>query len=62
MGVLIYIPFILVDMVVASILLSMGMMMIPPVLISLPFKIMLFVIVNGWDLLIGSLIRSFRGV
>ncbi|MDN5342285.1 MULTISPECIES: flagellar type III secretion system pore protein FliP [Oceanotoga] len=61
MGLLLYIPFILVDMVVASILLSMGMIMIPPVLISLPFKIMLFIIVNGWDLVIGSLVRSFGG-
>ncbi|HOO74388.1 MAG TPA: flagellar type III secretion system pore protein FliP [Tepiditoga sp.] len=61
MGILIYIPFIIVDMVVASILLSMGMMMIPPVLISLPFKVLLFVLINGWDLLIGSLVRSFAG-
>jgi flagellar biosynthetic protein FliP len=61
MGILIYLPFIIVDMVVASILLSMGMMMIPPVMISMPFKILLFVLVNGWDLLIGSLVRSFSG-
>ncbi len=59
MGVLLYIPFIVIDMVTASILLAMGMIMIPPVLISMPFKILLFVIINGWDLLIGGLIRSF---
>ncbi len=58
-GFLIYIPFLILDMVVASILLSMGMMMLPPVLISLPFKLMLFVLVDGWHLTIGSLIRSF---
>ncbi|MFW6263825.1 MAG: flagellar biosynthetic protein FliP, partial [Thermotogota bacterium] len=58
-GVLLYIPFIVIDMVTASILLAMGMIMIPPVLISMPFKILLFVIINGWDLLIGGLIRSF---
>jgi flagellar biosynthetic protein FliP len=61
MGILIYLPFIIVDMIVASILLSMGMMMIPPVLISLPFKLLLFVLINGWDLLVGSLVRSFSG-
>jgi flagellar biosynthesis protein FliP len=60
-GFLIYIPFLILDMVVASILLSMGMMMLPPVLISLPFKLMLFVMVDGWYLIIGSLIRSFGG-
>ncbi|KLO22394.1 flagellar biosynthesis protein FliP [Marinitoga sp. 1197] len=60
MGVLIYIPFIIVDMVVASILLSMGMVMIPPIMISIPFKLLLFILVNGWDLLIGGLIRSFQ--
>jgi flagellar biosynthetic protein FliP len=49
------------DMVVASILLSLGMIMIPPVLVSLPLKILLFVLVNGWDMLIGSLIKSFGG-
>ncbi|MEE9259331.1 MAG: flagellar type III secretion system pore protein FliP [Nitrospinaceae bacterium] len=58
-GFLIYIPFLILDMVVASILLSMGMMMLPPVLISLPFKLMLFVMVDGWYLTIGSLMRSF---
>ena len=60
-GFMIYIPFLILDMVVASILLSMGMMMLPPVLISLPFKLMLFVMVDGWYLIVGSLIRSFGG-
>ena len=60
-GFLIYIPFLILDMVVASILLSMGMMMLPPVLISLPFKLMLFVMVDGWYLTVGSLMRSFGG-
>jgi len=58
-GFIIYIPFVLVDMLVAMVLLTMGMMVLPPVLISLPFKLMLFVLVDGWDLLIGSLVRSF---
>jgi flagellar biosynthetic protein FliP len=59
-GFLIYIPFLIIDMVVASILLSMGMMMLPPVLISLPFKLLLFVLIDGWNLLIGSIVRSFQ--
>ncbi|HDM32912.1 MAG TPA: flagellar biosynthetic protein FliP, partial [Deltaproteobacteria bacterium] len=59
MGFILFVPFLIIDMVVASILLSMGMMMLPPVMISLPFKIMLFVLVDGWNLLVGSLIRSF---
>ena len=58
-GFLIYIPFLVVDMVVASVLMSMGMMMLPPVMISLPFKILLFVLVDGWGLVIGSLVKSF---
>ncbi len=58
-GFLIYIPFIVVDMVVSSVLMSMGMMMLPPVMISLPFKILLFVLVDGWGLVIGSLVKSF---
>ena len=58
-GFLIYIPFLILDMVVASILLSMGMMMLPPVLNSLPFKLMLFVMVEGWYLTVGSLMKSF---
>ncbi len=58
-GFLIYIPFLILDMVVASILLSMGMMMLPPVMVSLPFKILLFVMVDGWNLIVGSLVNSF---
>ncbi|MBR6342555.1 MAG: flagellar type III secretion system pore protein FliP [Selenomonadaceae bacterium] len=60
LGFMIYIPFIIIDMIVASTLMSMGMMMLPPVMISLPFKILLFVMVDGWHLLIRSLIVSFR--
>ena len=60
-GFVIYIPFLILDMVVASVLLSMGMMMLPPVMISLPFKLMLFVLVDGWNLIVGSLIKSFSG-
>ncbi len=58
-GFLIYIPFLIIDMVVASVLLSMGMMMLPPFMVSLPFKLMLFVLVDGWNLLVGSLVKSF---
>ena len=58
-GFIVFIPFIVIDMVVASILMSMGMMMMSPVIVSLPFKIMLFVLVDGWTLLIGSLVQSF---
>lgn len=60
MGFLIYLPFLIVDMVVASVLVSAGMMMLPPIFISLPFKLMLFVLVDGWNLLVGSLLRSFQ--
>ncbi len=60
MGFLIYIPFLIVDIVVASLLLSMGMMMLPPVIISTPFKILLFIMVDGWALVIGSLMESFQ--
>jgi flagellar biosynthetic protein FliP len=60
MGFLVYVPFLILDMVVASVLTSMGMMMLPPVLISLPFKLMLFVLVDGWNVLTGSLVQSFR--
>lgn len=56
---LIYLPFVLIDMVVAMILLTTGMLVLPPVIISLPFKLMLFVLVDGWNLIVGSLIRSF---
>lgn len=58
-GFVIFIPFLIIDMVVASVLMSMGMMMVSPALISLPFKIMLFVLADGWNLLIGSLVKSF---
>jgi flagellar biosynthesis protein FliP len=58
-GFLIYVPFLVIDMVVASVLLSMGMMMLPPVMVSLPFKLMLFVLVDGWYLIVGSLVKSF---
>ncbi len=59
-GFLIYIPFIIIDMVVASTLMSMGMMMLPPVMISLPIKILLFILVDGWDLVIKNLVSGFR--
>lgn len=59
MGFLIYIPFIVIDMVVASVLMSMGMMMLPPTTISLPFKILLFILADGWNLVIGSVVRTF---
>jgi flagellar biosynthesis protein FliP len=58
-GFLVFIPFLVLDMVVASVLMSMGMMMLPPVMISLPFKILLFVLVDGWGLIVGSLVKSF---
>ena len=58
-GFLIYIPFIVIDMVVASTLMSMGMMMLPPTTISMPFKILLFILADGWDLIIGQLVRTF---
>lgn len=60
-GFMIFLPFLMVDMVVASILLSMGMMMLPPVVISLPFKVLLFVLVDGWYLIVGSLVRGYTG-
>ena len=58
-GFLIFVPFLVIDMVVASVLMSMGMMMLPPVLISLPFKLIFFVLVDGWYLVVGSLVESF---
>lgn len=58
-GFLIYIPFLILDMVVSSILLAMGMMMLPPMMVSMPFKLLLFVLVDGWSLLVGSLVNSF---
>ena len=59
MGFMIFIPFLVIDMVVASVLMSMGMMMLPPVMISLPFKILLFILVDGWYLVMKSLLQSF---
>ena len=61
-GFLIYLPFLIIDMVVASVLMSMGMLMLPPVMISLPFKLLLFVLVDGWYLMVQSLIQGFAGV
>ncbi|MBZ0253170.1 MAG: flagellar type III secretion system pore protein FliP, partial [Candidatus Methylomirabilis sp.] len=58
-GFLLYIPFIVIDLIIASALMSMGMMMLPPVFVSLPLKLMLFVMVDGWSLIVGSLVRSF---
>ena len=58
-GFIVFIPFLVIDMLVASVLMSMGMMMMSPVIVSLPFKIMLFVLIDGWTLLIGSLVQSF---
>lgn len=58
-GFLIFIPFVVIDMVVASVLMSMGMMMLPPVMISLPFKLIFFVLVDGWHMVVGSLVKSF---
>lgn len=60
MGFLIYLPFIVIDMVVASTLMSMGMMMLPPTTISMPFKILLFIMADGWNLIIGEVVRGFR--
>ena len=60
-GFLIYVPFIIIDMVIASVLMSMGMMMLPPMMLSLPFKLIFFVLVDGWYLLVGSLVQSFSG-
>jgi len=59
MGFLLFVPFLMIDMIVASILMAMGMMMLPPIIVSLPFKILLFVLVDGWSLVIGSLVQSF---
>ncbi|MCD6389912.1 MAG: flagellar type III secretion system pore protein FliP [Desulfobulbaceae bacterium] len=58
-GFILFLPFLVIDMVVASVLLSMGMMMLPPVMVSLPFKLLLFVLVDGWHLIVGSLVQSF---
>jgi flagellar biosynthetic protein FliP len=59
MGFRIYLPFLVIDMVISTILISMSMMMLPPVLVSLPFKLLLFVLVDGWQLVVGSLMGSF---
>ena len=60
-GFVLFVPFLIIDMVVASVLLSMGMMMLPPIMVSLPFKLMLFVLVDGWNIIVGSLVKSFVG-
>jgi len=60
-GFMLYLPFLMIDMIVASVLMSMGMLMLPPIMISLPFKVLLFVLVDGWHLVINSLVSSFRG-
>ncbi len=60
-GFLLYLPFLIIDLVIASVLMSMGMMMLPPIVISLPFKLIFFVLVDGWNLVAGSLVRSFGG-
>jgi flagellar biosynthetic protein FliP len=59
MGFMLFLPFLIIDFVIASVLLSMGMMMLPPVMISLPFKILLFILVDGWNLIVGSVVKSF---
>jgi len=59
-GFLLFVPFLVIDLVVASVLMSMGMMMLPPVVISLPFKLIFFVLVDGWRLVAGSLVESFQ--
>lgn len=61
-GFLLFVPFVVIDMVIASVLMSMGMMMLPPVMISLPFKLIFFVLVDGWYLVVGSLVQSFNPV
>ena len=59
-GFLVFLPFLIIDLVVASILMSMGMMMVPPAIVSLPFKLVLFVLADGWFLVVGSLMNSFQ--
>ena len=61
-GFLLFVPFLVIDLVVASVLMSMGMMMLPPVVVSLPFKLIFFVLVDGWRLVAGSLVESFHQV
>ena len=60
-GFLLYLPFVVIDMIIASILMSMGMMMLPPVIVSLPFKLIFFVLIDGWYMVVGSLVKSFSG-
>ena len=60
-GFLLFLPFLIIDLVVASVLMSMGMMMLPPVVVSLPFKLIFFVLVDGWSLVAGSLVQSYGG-
>jgi flagellar biosynthetic protein FliP len=60
-GFLLFLPFLIIDLVVASVLMSMGMMMLPPVVVSLPFKLIFFVLVDGWTLVAGSLVQSYGG-
>jgi flagellar biosynthetic protein FliP len=60
LGFVIFVPFLVIDLIVASVLMSMGMLMLPPVMISLPFKILLFVMVDGWHLVVQSLLLSYR--
>ncbi len=60
-GFLLYLPFVVIDLVVASVLMSLGMFMMPPMMVSLPFKVIFFVLVDGWNLVVGSLVRSFLG-
>ncbi len=60
-GFLLFIPFLIIDLVVSSILISMGMMMVPPVTVALPFKLIFFVLVDGWGLVVGSLVQSYGG-
>lgn len=60
MGFMLYLPFLVLDMVVSSVLMAMGMMMLPPIVISLPFKVLLFILVDGWQLVVGSLVKSFN--
>ena len=59
-GFLLYIPFLMLDMIISSVLMSMGMMMLPPVMISMPFKLILFVLVDGWYLIVGSIVAGFK--
>jgi flagellar biosynthetic protein FliP len=61
-GFLLFLPFLIIDMVVASILMSMGMMMLPPAAVAMPFKIIFFVLVDGWHLISGTLVQSFGGI